>query len=59
MLWVTDGSWEEEIIAGEEGVRARESGYGYNTERLVEKDQKEQGRYCMCSEWIGAEGLAG
>ena len=36
MLWVRDGSWDKEIIAGE-GVGAREDGYGYNWRKHLRK----------------------
>lgn len=53
MLWVTDGSWEEAIIAGEGGVGARRAAVAITREstgeRLVEKDQKERGRYSVCA----------
>lgn len=57
-----DGSWEEEIIAGEEGVGARRGAMAITREstgeRLVEKDQKSEAGV-ICAQWIGAEGLQG
>lgn len=44
MLWVRDGSREEEIIAGEEGMGewgARESGYGHWRKHLGKAGEKE------------------
>lgn len=53
MLWVRDGSWEEEVIAGEGGVGAWRAAVAITREstgeRLVEKDQKARGRYSVCA----------
>lgn len=65
MLWARHGSWEKEIIAEEEGVGARESGYGYSWRKHLRKvggegsDGARQVLYVQRVERSTAEGLAG